>query len=869
MKKIILQIQENNKIVQKYIKIVQMPIFKAVLLHFMGLFRTFAKTKRRKSFLFTNFKKHGMMITRMKNLLIAVVCLLTSVSAQAQFTGSADQYPTKGYEGSPIEFNLSEVATTLGTDATTLGTAITEYITAEAPATILFAANGTDWTAALEAANHGFWMAADGTPVGYGETSVWYCSPEVDDAFTTLTFNVGQMPEVMKEGEKGQVTITLKFNDKEATFALTLNVIAKPEYNVPEATVIEKDLTIVGEKELTLEQFPRGSYDSDALSIEIADLVEKLGIDQPGVLGDDLGKVLYTTWYNNGDVEQGGGMKKDSLTNSPTGEGIGYWFRAVQDAEGQESGEVSATNWGDVDKFYINNFAFDTTTNTLSGVLGQYPGSCKANEEWYAYIYFIWGNKAYRVKITLKLLEQEQGSGMANYNKVGEETVVVEQGPTDDYSTSAVKPDVEAIAAALGCEVSSLGIAALDDKDNFGNSTANNGGYWFTSAGTVTSWGATAAFFVEPAENGNYATLNIGQYPNALAIGDQVSANIYFVNGTNYYQYTIALKIVEPQYNEQNFESVATRAFSIQAVPANDYPIDATWNISTADIEALIGTDSPTLYGLNVDSVYTATGEKYSKKWSCDPKPGFWLAKDGTVSTWGGESPVGICFGSDGTFQFFQYPNANGVGDVFTTTLFLVNEETGKMITFNITVNFVETVVEKQIVGSENLNLPLTTEGKKIVIDAAKATEALGITVDDLLDKNNYYLRGLTASGVYGEGNNAENGLSFADDGGFDLYGNTYFSIEKDGENVVINIATNNEVADDFSVNGQFCIEVGEKQYVYYVKFLSEKLYEETGIRTISSDSRINGQIFDLSGRKVMNPAPGIYIQNGKKIVVK
>ena len=67
-----------------------------------------------------------MMITRMKNLLIAVVCLLTSVSAQAQFTGSADQYPTKGYEGSPIEFNLSEVATTLGTDATTLGTAITE-----------------------------------------------------------------------------------------------------------------------------------------------------------------------------------------------------------------------------------------------------------------------------------------------------------------------------------------------------------------------------------------------------------------------------------------------------------------------------------------------------------------------------------------------------------------------------------------------------------------------------------------------------------------------------------------------------------------------------------------------------------------------
>ena len=30
-----------------------------------------------------------------------------------------------------------------------------------------------------------------------------------------------------------------------------------------------------------------------------------------------------------------------------------------------------------------------------------------------------------------------------------------------------------------------------------------------------------------------------------------------------------------------------------------------------------------------------------------------------------------------------------------------------------------------------------------------------------------------------------------------------------------------------------------------------------------------NGAVYDLSGRKIVNPVKGIYIQNGKKFVVK
>ena len=411
----------------------------------------------------------------------------------------------------------------------------------------------------------------------------------------------------------------------------------------------------------------------------------------------------------------------------------------------------------------------------------------------------------------------------------------------------------------------------LDDKDNFGGSTANNGGWWLNSAGTVTSWGTGAAFFIEPPTANDWSVVNVGQYPNTLNVGDEVSATLNFVNGQNYYPFTITLKIVEAQQSEQNFESVATRSFALQSLLDNSYtPMDLV-SIATEDIEAAIGTATPVFYGLAPDSLATQTGEVYSKKWSCDPKPGFWLAKDGRVSKWGGESPVGICWVDNSTLRFFQYPNANSIGDTFTTQLFLVNEETGKMITLNINLSFVESLVEKEVVGSENIILPISTLDQKVVINLSKAAEALEVTVDDLLNPDNSYLRGMKSDGTYGESWNCENGLSFGLDGGYDSYGSIYFTIEKDGDDVVVKIASNNAVEEEWNVSGQFCFEIGAKQFVYYFKFVSEAWYA-TGIsdaqRLTNSEERIK-EIYDLSGRKVEKATRGFYIQDGKKFIVK
>jgi len=45
---------------------------------------------------------------------------------------------------------------------------------------------------------------------------------------------------------------------------------------------------------------------------------------------------------------------------------------------------------------------------------------------------------------------------------------------------------------------------------------------------------------------------------------------------------------------------------------------------------------------------------------------------------------------------------------------------------------------------------------------------------------------------------------------------------------------------------------------------------ETTGINTVSSSAdKMDGEWYDLSGRRVAQPAKGIYVKNGKKVIVK
>ena len=74
--------------------------------------------------------------------------------------------------------------------------------------------------------------------------------------------------------------------------------------------------------------------------------------------------------------------------------------------------------------------------------------------------------------------------------------------------------------------------------------------------------------------------------------------------------------------------------------------------------------------------------------------------------------------------------------------------------------------------------------------------------------------------------------------------------------------------------------KVSENAPIYYGKcyleigdgtreFLAIDNTATTGVQSVAASLQQAGQLFDLQGRQVQQPAKGLYIQNGKKIVVR
>lgn len=819
-----------------------------------------------------------MITTHLRNLLTAVICIFAGATAQAQQSGTLDlPVSDSKFDSRPVEFSLSSVASSLDTDATTLAGALDAwemgtndmfFLADPEDATVLY----NDYT---QGSKGGFWVLNTGIPAGWGtEGLTWYNTISWDVEEDLFVISIGQYPGVSEVGDVYKPHFVLKFGEKEVGFDVTINFVENtdPVYEIPEpATLIEKELNIVGSAEVTTEQFPRTGYDSDKVTIELPDLAEKLGVE-PELIAASMDKLLYTTEYNSGDVEVGGGLKKDSLTNDWSAGEPGFWLHAVQDDQGEETGECSRADYGNEDKFFVEAFAFDAETATLSCNLGQYPSNLKAGEKWYANMYLIYADKAYRVRYNLNIMEREQGSGLEGMNKVGEVSYEFEQIPTSGYEAISFSVDVEAVAAALGCEVGSFSLQGLDDSDNWASSTANNGGFWMNDAGRVVSHSSGAgAMYIEPATSNDYSVLHIGQYPNHFAIDDVWEGELYFVNGDNYYTLKAKMKIVPEEIPDQDkYKIVAVRRANMQLVASSGYAADqTTFVLDPEEIASILGTSSYELYVEVKDEIAEQTGKKYSSysPYVCDPAPGAWLDADGKGQKWGNDARVGICYSlSNGEFTLFQMPDLNSVGDIFKANLYFVNLEDDNewpMIQVQFTINFVREIAAYEEVGSEDVTLPVSMEKDCVIdFDLAPAAEALGVTVDELSAESNRYLKGM-AGGAYSEGVNIATGLGFDANGDCNSQGDYYFYFE-DGKMYTV---TSTDIPEDFSLPVQFAFNIDNKIYVYYANFVSEAVY--TGIKTVGNEAKADNRIFDISGRQVTKPTRGLYIQNGKKVVIK
>ena len=803
--------------------------------------------------------------------LFAAMLMLACIPASAQFTATVEQYANTDYSTVAAEFKLTEIATALQTDTATLVAALDAWYNydeesgAEKPADMFFLKSGDELVADYTTnAPGGFWISSDYQNVGYNGGAVFYEDIWFDQEEDFFGIYLGQMPKALAEGATLTPTFVLAYGDKQATFDITY--IVKPLPDMPETELGIAKLEIIGETEVTVTQYPRSAYTGDKVYVSLAGVAEKLGVEEelfPTMIPNQMYQSYVDLTY---------GLKVDSLIAITENDG---WGRVAMSLEGDTLQEVCSANYGnlsDLKAYYTNAWSFDESNDTLSCTLGQYPGRMVAGDQLYSYVYIVYGNKAFRIKYNL-IIEAAPVGDWDDMVKVGGEKIYIEQYPDNSYTKSYFNLNIDSICNLMGCTADDLSFQALDTEGNPSSIGTTNlsDGFWMTKGGIICSWGTNAFFFVEPNTTGDYSALGIAQMPGAAAVGDEGHTLMYLVGTSNYYELDITLAIIGEPEVEVEFESVATRNFTVQQLLNTGYAwSDQTAAIPYEQIDALIGTTEPVLYALNIDSIAEQTGKKYTKSYSCDPNPGFWLTAEGRRTTWGANSPWGISSAqvssSDAyTISCIQFQSGVATGDVFTGAFYLVNEETGKMITVNINYQIVEEIVDLEVVGEEWINLPISMDDMMVDFDFAKVATALGLeTVEALFD--GYYAKGLKADGTYSDGvDMVGSGLSFNASGAYAEYSSYGLCITDDYTQFLT--YSNDDIEGTFKVEVTMCFQIDNKCYVIHITLLDEASYL-AGIESINADSKA-GKIYNLQGQEVAAPAKGIYIMNGKKFLAK
>lgn len=834
------------------------------------------------------------------SLLIAFMFAGT-MSGWAQFSGRAEQYPTTEYELSEIKFSLTEVATALETDTTTLVAALDAWFAGEEGVTNMMSLLQPDETKSenyTQGSPGGFWMTSESAVTGWGESSTWYNQVSWDATEDAFYFWVGQYPAAMVAGDATSATFFLSYNGKEVTFNVGLDVVALPEYPEPTTTKLS-ELNIVGEWTLELPFYLGKSFEGLTYSTTLDGIYDALGVSQ-AALDANVANYVYSyvikadTLKNEEGIATGEiayTLSDDLAQPIPTTDG---WFGRYSNYD-----EATATDlplpvnalmaWGNTNlTFYVQGMSL--ANGEYSVRAGQYGDAFTTLEQSDStHHYIIAGDKAAKIKIVVKMQEQET-LPLTEMTQVGEETIEIQHyigGSVGSFTLDLANLEALLGAGAINFEV----LADESGTALSSNTTANKGGYWMTKEGYPIKWGTEGyAIYVEPKTQGDFSAFEYGFNDGAWTLGDKATVKLYFHNGTQYYIVNLNVEIIEqPQISEDEFEVVATEGVHFQIIPSSAYTED--YMKTDLDIEyltSLLGEGTYKLYGMsvpNADGVSTMTDA-----YSCTPYPGFWMTTDTPEAYVGnhGTNSFGMTY-ANGVITWYQIPNLRAAGDIYNATFFLLNESNNKMVKLAVVIEYVDAIVETEVVGEEDLTL-VVADGEDPLytpIDLTAVTEAFGVDVDLLeaaseikvlktptsftADNNDsYYGWFLNESGCCVDLTNEEATMTAPVTLGYEWYNTEDAPLSFFTTSGVMAVAP----ADGVVYRTKMAIEYDAKRYIYNISLMNQAT--ATGIEKVETSTAKAGNVYDLTGRIVRKSATnvnglanGIYILNGKKYIVK
>ncbi|MBO4451895.1 MAG: DUF4859 domain-containing protein [Bacteroidaceae bacterium] len=800
-------------------------------------------------------------------LCLVAIAMLCTIGARAQYKIEMDQVPLSNYRSVAYDFSLTEICAALDVDTATFANDFYDFNTYPDLVTLETDNHSTNYTQGD--GGRGYWMTPDGKAQAWPNCT--FCVlPYPDTESDLFTFAFWQMPDVAVVGDVYHCVIAVNYNNKQLTFDITVNVVEKEAVNVE--TELAK-LNILGTIETTTTQEPRSDWTPDKITMDISEAIQKLGFDAEK-LSKELSDYIYMGWVNQ-DEE----TKEAKLSNKWTANS-GFWTGLFyDDTVGEETGEL-INGWGSAYwKVYIEAFKLDASTGILTANVGQNPNQVQKGVHWWIPMYLINGNNAYILRVNFNSTEPDPEDEPIDFDKqtkVGEQDIVIDEWPNNSYKPWKVTLDIDSIAELIGSKKSDINLRAeaAEGEISF-NTTANNGGYWLDKDGFVCVWGNGSVLSVEPADG--LRTLNCMQMPGVVKVGDVYTYRLYLVGKQAHYQLNFTINIGEqPSYDFSEYTLVADEVYEFQIVPS-----DGEWDNEHMKEGIQLGAEH--LTELLGDGSYTFLGEQLgdneqvliSDEYTCDPHPAFWMTGQ-YIHAHNGQNSYGILYNaSAGKFTFVKQPGFNQVGESYVGNFWLANPSTKKYIHYSIYVEYVDEIVNYQVVGNETMALPLHSEDGDFIetpIDMTACLAALGCEMEEFLENGTWKV--MNAKGKFTtEGYEDEMyGFWFDNDGNptseenAKIYSVEFLDAEASdcGQNCFRTSSFDNETR-----TVKICAEFSGKRYVFNLTLCDDPsgIIELENERT---EELKNGSIYDLTGRKIVNGKlpRGIYIINGQRFLV-
>lgn len=834
--------------------------------------------------------------------LSVLVALLLSTSAMAQFKGSTHQAYDKTYKTQPVEFSLTEVATALETDTATLCAALSEMtdstmLTASPAVKFELVYDGqtypnADMKTSTADGEGNWWMNAAGKPFEYGDSCAIYSALDYDAPNNKFIIAIGQFPGHFEEGGTANASFKLTFGAKSVTFDIDVTVDAKV------AVVLNlSDLTIVKEYTVNLPFVEGKQYEGKKFAAELKGIREAIGLPNVTYSVDELIDYTFAETVKVDSVESGDAK---TAVYSHSGQLVeprdatDAWYGRYNNYDEAADKELPLDynllhEYGAGCTFYAQGYSLAADTFQIDAI-GQYPDILKEGDTDAVCLYIVNGTNAVKIKLTAEVTKPEK-IDIDECQVVGEEnlefTATVENS---SYVVENFTLDMDAIATALGCEKADLDQAWVPSDGGFVvASSANNGGAWLGIDGNQIGWGDNAMFFWEPLESIPDGKFKIGQYPGHFSeITEPTTMNtkMIFQNLNKIYVYNISFTVkpvdTSGQVAKADWTVTETLTYDVQLIHAEGYEQNVT---STVDMDAV----KKAIEAEKVGPTDLYAWQYYQSEWvpdsltnaySCDPNPGFYMSEDGKArSTWGTSCAYGMSFDvSSGEVKWYDHPgSANVAGKAYTGEFFIVNTANGKAAKLVFNVTYVDERVEVETVG-ETIEVPFliaestydSVEGMYMAkYDLTKTFEALGMTEEEY-DAATWYVTKNATQLVAAESFEAEDCL-FTEEG----YNTPEFEEGKFavGYNLDEKAFTVSTLGVDPEESTTYSVTVAlryEGKQVKFHLFISGSEATLTAINGVKSEtSTLAGKTYDLSGRLVKNPARGLYIVNGKKVMVK